>query len=297
MGATSAEAIVAAETAHRLEPANREATQNLLRLYLRLDLRSDATALVESAFPSSPPQRSEAWMAVLNNDLLRARKLLHSDQEDEASARLDAAEADLQRAARPQIIARGIADVRRSIAENRGSKIYDAAFAEYERGEPEAARDLLQQALSALPPEGPVTASCRHLLDVIDHPEKYVAPPAPQPAPTDDEVDRLNRMLAAGELTEAIVFLAEIRDRTAGPQRRWIENKITELQRTIDYNTFVDTYNTAVELYNRQEFKKVVTLLDEYLGSSSADSPQAASARSLRRDALRAIEKSAANGP
>ena len=69
----------------------------------------------------------------------------------------------------------------------------------------------------------------------------------------------------------------------------WIDGKIQELQRTLDYNHSVEIYNAAVELYNRQEYDTVVTMLDEFL-AATPDGPQTASVRSLRNDALRRID-------
>ncbi len=295
LGETSPAAIVAAETAHRLEPANQDATQSLLRLYLRLDRRDQAVGLIEDSLLRNPGARGEAWMALLHNDLLRARGLLSDNRADAATARIDAAEKDVHRAARSQIIARGIADVRTSISQNEGARIYDLAFAEYERGDLQAARSLLEQALENLPEEGPVTRSCRHLMNVIDHPEEYAPPEEPRMSPTGEEINQLNRMLAAGDLADAIDFLRAIADRSSGARNRWIDNKILELQRTLDYNDYVEIYNAAVEFYNRQEFDRAISLLDEFL-ATQPEGPQATSARSLRSDAQRAIaEKS--NGP
>lgn len=290
LGETSREAIVAAETAHRLEPANQDAARSLLRLYLRLDRRGQAVELIERSLSSSPQARREAWMGLLNNDLLRARGLLQDDRADAASVRLDAAQMDVDRAARPQIIARGIADVRRSISQIEGAKIYDLAFAEYERGNPEAARALLEQALENLPEEGPVTASCRHLMYVIDNPEEFAPPDEPRISPTREEIEQLNRMLASGDLPGAITFLEGIADQSSGPGQRWLDAKILELQRTLDYNAYVETYNTAVELYNRQEFDRVLNILDRFL-ATQPEGPQAASVSALMDDARAALEE------
>jgi len=290
LGDSSPAALAAAETAHRLEPANDDATFTLLRLYLRLDRREQAERLIETDLQSAPGTRSEAWMALLLNDLLRARELLHEDQTAQASARLNAAEADLRLAARPQVIERGLAEVRIALSEHNGAKIYDLAFAEYERDEPAAARALLEKALAELPAEGPVTATCRHLMDVIDHPEEY-APPQETPAsPTPEEIEDLNRMLAAGDLEQAVRYLGQIRDRSTGAQTRWIDGKIRELQATLAYNRYVETYNAAVDLYNRQDFARVITTLDDLL-ATLPEGPQAASVRALRDDARAALEK------
>jgi tetratricopeptide (TPR) repeat protein len=290
LGDSSPAALAAAETAHRLAPADDDATLSLLRLYLRLDRREQAERLIETDLQSTPPTQGEAWIALLLNDLLRARELLHEDQALEASARLDAVEADLHFAARPQIIERALADVRTAVSEHNGAKIYDLAFAEYERGEPAAARALLEKALAELPATGPVTATCRHLMDVIDRPEEYAPPQETPVSPTSEEIDRLNRMLAAGDLESAVHYLGQIRDRSTGAQTRWIDGKIRELQSTLAYNRYVDTYNAAVDLYNRKEFARVITMLESLL-ATLPEGPQAASVRTLMDDARAAISK------
>ena len=56
---------------------------------------------------ATPPRTAgEAWMALLHNDLLRARELLQEDQPAAASARLDAAASNLAQAERPEIHAK-----------------------------------------------------------------------------------------------------------------------------------------------------------------------------------------------
>jgi tetratricopeptide (TPR) repeat protein len=290
LGDTSPAALAAAQAAHRLEPADRTSTLGLLRLYVRLDMRDQAADLIETALRSDPRAAGEAWTVVLLNDLLRARELLHEDRAVDASERLDTAERSADLAARPESVARDIADIRRSIAEHEGAKTYDLAVAKYEDGDREGARELLEHALSGLPDQGPVTASCRQLLRVIDHPEEYVREPEPVLSPTADEVEQLNRMLAVGDLEGAVLFLKEIRGRTSGAQARWIDGKIGELEWTLTYNRYVESYNRAVDLYNRQDFDGVVAVLDPLL-ATLPEGPQASSVRALIGDARAALAK------
>ncbi len=290
LGDSSPAAIAAAETAHRLEPADVDATLSLIRLYIRLDRRDQARHVIESSLQSAPRARGEAWMALLLNDLMRTRELISEDQTARVSERLEAVEADLRFAARPEIVEQSLANVRIALAEHNGAKIYDLAFAAYQRDDTAAARALLEQALAELPSEGPVTATCRHLMDVIDHPEEY-APPREIPAsPTPEEIEHLNRLLAAGDLEAAVRYLGQIRDRSSGAQTRWIDGKIRELEGTLVYNRYVDTYNAAVDFYNRQQFARVIEILDPLL-ATLPDGPQAASIESLINDAREALEK------
>jgi tetratricopeptide (TPR) repeat protein len=284
LGESSQAALAAAETAHRLDPANAGTTHNLFRLYLRLDLRDRAAHLIESSLQSNRRTAGEAWMALLQSDLLRARELLQEDQPAAATARLDTAASNVAQAEQPEIIEEGIDRVRTLVAEHRGSKIYDRAFEEYENGNLEAARTLLEQALAELPAEGPVTASCRHLLDVIDNPEKYAPPPPPLLSPTPEEIERFNTLLAARDLEGAARFLRKIRDSSTGSQTRWIDGKIEELQRALDYNLYVDGYNEAVDLFNEEKYSAAIEVLDELLRALPAG-PQAQSAKALRNEA------------
>ncbi len=288
LGDTSPAALAAAETAHRLEPADLASTLGLLRLLVRLDRRDRAVTLIETTLQSNRQAAGEAWMVVLLNDLLKARELLQEDRANGASERLDAAERSIDLASRPELVARDIAAVRRSIIEHEGAKTYDLAVATFDRGDREAARALLEHALSELPAESPVTASCRHLMRVIDHPEEYVREPEPAVSPTNEEIERLNRLLAAGDLDGAVLFLTEIRGRSAGAQTRWIDGKIRELEFTLAYNRYVDIYNRAVDLYNRQEFDRVIEILDPLL-ATMPEGAQAASVRALMDDARAAL--------
>ncbi len=288
LGDTSPAALAAAETAHRLEPADQTSTLGLLRLYVRLDLRDQAATLINTALQSDRRAAGEAWRAVLLNDLLRARELLHEDRADDAFERLDAAERSVGLASWPASLARDITVLRRSIAEHEGAKTYDLAVATYEVGDPVAARAILERALSELPADGAVTTSCRHLLQVIDHPEENVRKPEPVISPTPDEVERLNRLLAAGDLDGATLFLKEIRGRSAGRQTRWIDGKIRDLEWTLDYNHYVETYNQAVDLYNQKDFDGVIAVLDPLL-ATLPEGPQAASVKALIDDARAAL--------
>jgi tetratricopeptide (TPR) repeat protein len=285
MGETSADAVEAAETAHTLLPSNTEVSGDLLRIYVALDQREKAVALVGDAFTENTRVRAQAWMVVLQNDFRRAREFLYADQSAAALHRLDLAEEDVDRTARPEFMRRAIADIRLSAAEHEGAKKYRRALDLYEEGETDAARGLLEEALSELD-SGPVALSCRRLLEIIEHPE--LANPQPEITiltdPTDEEIDRLNVFLGNGDFDGALHLLEDMRDGSSGVRQGWIDRKIAEIQRAIDYNHFVDSYNRAVELYNRREFAEAIRVLEELL-AELPEGPDAVAVRSLLEEA------------
>jgi tetratricopeptide (TPR) repeat protein len=94
-GDHTAEAIEAAETAHRLLPARTDVTANLLRVYLADGRRSDAAALAERAFAADPDAQRKALRVIARSDADRARRLIEEGRPEEALAALDQAEAVL----------------------------------------------------------------------------------------------------------------------------------------------------------------------------------------------------------
>jgi len=85
-------------------------------------------------------------------------------------------------------------------------------------------------------------------------------------------------------------YLGQIRDRSQGAQTRWIDGKIRELQSTLAYNRYIDTYNSAVDLYNQQQFARVISMLDPLL-ATMPEGAQASSVKALIDDARAALEK------
>jgi FimV-like protein len=280
-GVTSGEALHAAETAHQLLPANDEISIDLLRLYLRTDRRDDAVALVESSLRSSPRIKKQAWTSILQNDFLRARELIRDGHAGQALSRIELAEAVADRGSQPEFIQSGIESTRRAIAENEAAQRYDQAEELLENGDPEGARRVLQEALLEVD-SGPVAQACRQLLDHIDHPEKSQPTPLPvvSISPTDEEIEELNRLLATNDLEGAIVYLGRIRTNSSGAQLRWLDQKIRELERNVQYNRYVDSYNHAVDLLDQGDYTGAIGLLEELL-TTLPEGPQARSLRVL----------------
>ena len=284
-GETSGDALHAAETAHTLLPADDEISVNLLRLYLRLDRREAAVAVLESSLHNSQRIRGQAWMLVLQNDFLRARELLRDGHPDQALARIELAELVADRASDSEFIRRGIESTRLAIAEDEAARSYDHAKELLDAGDPEGARAVLVEALAVVE-SGPVAAACRQLLDHIDHPIEYEAtpPPAVSESPTDEEIEELNRLLASQDLEGALDHLHDLRDRTSGPQRFWVDNKIAEIERNLLYNRYVDGYNHAVELFNEEDYAGAIDVLEGLL-ATLPEGPKARSVRVLLDDA------------
>jgi tetratricopeptide (TPR) repeat protein len=289
-GDTSADALAAARTAHRMLPRDFQAAHYLIRLALRLDRRAEAARVIDTTFAADPRRAAEAWMAVLQNDLMRARDLVTGDELEAARARLDLAEADLSRAARPEVLRDGIESERRALFEREAASTYNRAAQLYSEGATAAARELLVGALADLPREDAIAWSCRSLLELIDHPERFRSQPVLEASPTVAEIGRLNDFLAAGSFKAAVELLREVRGRTPESRRDWVDKKISELEATLDYNRYVDRYNRAVDLYNRRHYDAAAELLEELL-PSLPEGFQADSVRSLLDDA-RSAERS-----
>lgn len=283
-GDTSVDALTAARTAHRMLPGEFEAAHKLIRLALRLDRRAEAARVIDTTFAGDPRRAAEAWMSVLQNDLLRARELVTGDELEAARARLDLAETDLSRAASSEILRDGIESERRTIYEREAASAYNRAAQLYAEGATAAARELLVETLAELPREDAIAWSCRSLLELIDHPERFRSQPAPEVSPTAAEIGRLNGLLATGSFKAAVELLREVRGRTPESRRDWVDAKIRELEATLDYNRYVDRYNRAVDLYNRRHYDAAAELLEELL-PSLPEGPHAESARSLLDDA------------
>jgi len=149
-GVVSPESLAAAETAHRLLPADDEVAGDLLRLLLRSDHRERALELVETSFRSRPRLRAQAWMMVLQHDFIRARELLRDGRPEEALRRIELAERIAAHGVDPTFIRQSIESLRRAVAENEASTLYARAEGLFAAGDLEGARTSLELALSKI---------------------------------------------------------------------------------------------------------------------------------------------------
>jgi hypothetical protein len=291
-GITSDEAVRSAETAHRLLPADLNVALDLLRLYLRLDLRESALVVVEDSLSSSPEVQAQGRMLLLQNDFIQAREHIRVGDLKAAEERMVLADLLARRMSADESTQRSLYNTRLSISEHKAAALYDQAELHYRDGDTQAAKKLLEEALQERF-DGSVAAACRRLLDAINHPDTYQFNPVPvvESSPTEEELERLNRLFAANDLSSALDFLNEMRLRSVGQQQRWIMRKIDEVEKNILHNRFVDEYNRAVDLYNRRHYDAVIQIVDEML-TWLPEGPEALVSRDLLKEARAALEDS-----
>lgn len=287
-GVTSDAALEAARIAVSMRPSDIMATRDLARLYLRLDRRKEAVTLIETSLRSNPRVQGQAWMMVIEQDLVRARELLQEDRPAEAMRRMDLAEQLVDRSMNPVISRSNVETARRSIREHQAASLFSRAQELFQEDEREAARELLEEAIE-LVGDGPVASSSRKLLQIIDHPEQPSSAPVSTVSfsPTATEIDHFNQLIASREFESALLFLEGMRDRVGFERREWLEDRIAEVRRTLDYNRFVDEYNRAVELYNVRKYDEAIDLLEALL-ETLPEGGEANSAQALLDDAIAA---------
>jgi tetratricopeptide (TPR) repeat protein len=287
-GVTSDEAVDAARRAHLMRPSDIMAARDLVRLYLSLDRREEAVSLIEDALRSNRRIQAEAWTLVVQQDLVQAQDLLRNDRPSEAIARLDLADTLVDRSLYPQAVGQTIESTRRSINEHRAAVHYIRAQELFSQDDRDAAREALEQALE-LVDDGPVAFSSRQLMGLIDEPyqptETGVA--SFDPSPTAREIDHFNHLVASKQWAAAVEFLEAMRGRVGIEQQEWLDDRIGEIRRTMDYNRYVDEYNRAVEFYNLRQFGEAVKVLEELLATLD-DGRESESVKALLNDALEA---------
>jgi len=108
------------------------------------------------------------------------------------------------------------------------------------------------------------------------------------PSPTKSEIDHLNKLIAQKQFGEALGFLEAMRDRLGIEQRKWLDERISEIKRTLNYNRYVDDYNRAVDFYNQRRFDDAIAVLEKLL-ATLPEGRESESARSLLNDALKTL--------
>jgi uncharacterized protein YicC (UPF0701 family) len=136
-----------------------------------------------------------------------------------------------------------------------------------------------------------VAFSSRQLLDLIDHPDQLTATGVAtfDPSPTSSEIENFNQLIAVKDFEGALEFLEAMRSRLGAEQQKWLDKRIAEIQRTLNYNRYVDEYNRAVEFYNSREFRQAVQILEELL-ATLPEGRESDSVKALLHDALEALE-------
>lgn len=139
--------------------------------------------------------------------------------------------------------------------------------------------------------DGPVAFSSRQLLDLIDHPDQpsAVGTMTFNPSPTKQEIDRLNKLIVEKDFENALEYLEAMRLRVGIEQQEWLDDRIREIRRAVDYNRYVDQYNRAVDFYNKQRYEEVVRVL-EVLLTTLTEGRESDSVKALLDDALKALD-------
>ena len=95
-------------------------------------------------------------------------------------------------------------------------------------------------------------------------------------------------MFAANDLAGALEYLKRLLEQSDGSGELWLGSKIREIERTLKYNNYVDTYNLAVDLYNDEDYPEAVRVLEELL-ATLPEGAQADYVRAFLDDARREI--------
>lgn len=287
-GETSNEAIEAARKAHSMRPSDLTATRDLVRLYLRLDRRAEAVSLIEDDLRANRRAQAEAWTLVVQQDLMRAQDLLQNGNPSAAIERLALADSLVDLSLYPQVMRQSIDLTLRSINEHRAVLHYNRAQELISKDDREAAREALLQSLEIVS-DGPVAFSSRQLLDLIDHPVDLTPTENMtfNPSPTTREIDHLNHLIASKKWQTALEFLEAMRGRLGPEQMEWLDDRIVEIQRTLDYNRYVDEYNRAVDFYNERRYEDAIQVLRTLI-PTLPEGREAESAKALLKDALEA---------
>ncbi|MCG6948679.1 MAG: DUF1570 domain-containing protein [Acidobacteria bacterium] len=290
-GITSPEAVEAARVALIMRPSDIAAARDLIRLYLRLDRRQEAVSLTERFLRSDRETQKKMWMLVIQHDVLRARESLQKGQPDAAVERIELSEQLIERSLNPGMARLSLDSARRAVTEYRAASLYNHAQELFSNDDREGARELIEAALE-LVDEGPIAFSCRRLLAQINAPERpneAASISTFSPSPTAAEIDELNRLIVAREFTAAIDFLEEMRTRVGGEQQEWLDGRIREIRRTLDYNRFVDEYNRAIDAYNQRRYGETVDIL-EALIATLGEGRELDSAQALLEDTRAAMK-------
>jgi tetratricopeptide (TPR) repeat protein len=106
----------------------------------------------------------------------------------------------------------------------------------------------------------------------------------------DEEHRHAEELIDAQKLAEALPVLEAVKAKTGRPQRKAeIERRIEEIRHVLNFNSFVESYNQAVELANRGKVKEAVAILEPLL-QTTQDPVQVERARTLLEH-LRPVRK------
>ena len=96
-----------------------------------------------------------------------------------------------------------------------------------------------------------------------------------------EDLRRAEELLGEERLEEALPILEQVRAKTTRDWRRTeVTRRIDEVQKTLNFNRFVDGYNRAVELAQQGDVQGAIALLEPLL-QTTQDSFQVEQARTL----------------
>ena len=118
--------------------------------------------------------------------------------------------------------------------------------------------------------------------------ERVLVPQAPpeqiesaREALLDEDHRRAEELIDEQKFAEALSLLQQVKAKTSRATRReQLEQRIDEIQRALDFNTFVERYNQAIELANRGNVKGAIAILEPLL-TTTRDPAQVERARTL----------------
>jgi tetratricopeptide (TPR) repeat protein len=97
----------------------------------------------------------------------------------------------------------------------------------------------------------------------------------------DEEQRRAEELIADDKVAEALPLLEEVRTKTSRPERRQaMANRLAEIHGALNFNTFVDRYNQAVELANQGDVRGAAAILEPLIATTE-DPRQVERARTL----------------
>ncbi|PWB68229.1 MAG: hypothetical protein C3F15_16760, partial [Holophagae bacterium] len=248
-------------------------------------------ALAERAFAADPDQLRMALRVIARSDVDRARRLIEDGRPDEALGVLAEAEAASAGIPDDELVGRHIEALRATIVDTRLTERYNEAANAYNAGEVDRARELLVALRDEAPP-GRHAEAVEAFLAFLDNPTAGpppAAPLAPPHATSPADIERLNQLIAANRLDEALALLEDLRSRSGPSPPLWIDVKIDDIRRVRADNAFVEAYNRAVGQFNGGAYAAAVTTIEAAL-AAHPESPDAEAARELLADARAALD-------
>jgi tetratricopeptide (TPR) repeat protein len=295
LGAEGGELLEAARVAYRLMPRDRDAAWDLLAALVASGRWCEARSFVESGFADRPADRARALATVVREALDAAHGLMADGQCDVAGERVDWAAASLDDAPGVAGLRQRVERGRNAVARCRLARRIREAEEMLAAGDSEAARSALAEVVEN-PASGELTERARRLLERIDQPHAAGASSTVViTAVSQTELDRLNDLIAGGELEKALTFLRELGSRVGPSERAWIDSKIDEVRRAVDESRYVDGFNRAVDLYNDRDYEGAVRVLERLLAQMPAGW-DSSSARSLLARARTATARQGGQG-